>query len=77
MNKSDLKKLSKAELIDLLLKKQQKRKPIPILRRSVQQMVADYEQNIIRDKPIPAPRTKITKRKMTIEDNALSFDTVY
>ena len=47
MNKSDLKKLSKAELIDLLLKNQQKRKPIPTPRRSVQQMVTDYEQNII------------------------------
>ena len=67
MNKSDLKKLSKAELIDLLLKKQQKRKPIPTPRRSVQQMVTDYEQNIIippkdfRDKPIPAPRSKKQK----------------
>ena len=75
MNKKDLKKLSKSELIKLLLK-QQKRKPIPTPRtvkpirpiptprKSVNQMVQDYENNIIlpplefRDKPVPAPRTK-------------------
>ena len=75
MNKKDLKKLSKSELIKLLLK-QEKKKPvptprtikpirlIPTPRKSVNQMVQDYENNIIlpplefRDKPVPAPRTK-------------------
>jgi len=87
MNKRDLKKLSKSELIKLLLKQEKKkpeiivsndtkpvpapraykqRRPIPTPRKSVKQMVRDYEDNIIlpppefRDdyKPIPAPRTK-------------------
>ena len=82
MNKRDLKNLSKSELIKLLLKQEKKkpetvvvddtkpvpahRRPIPTPRKSVKQMVQDYEENIIlpppefRDnyKPIPAPRTK-------------------
>ena len=76
MNKSDLKKLSKSELIKLLLKQDKKPvpaprtvkpiRPIPKPRESVNQMVRDYENNIIlpplefRDgyKPVPAPRTK-------------------
>ena len=72
MDKSSLKKLSKSKLIKLLLKNEnkkpvtQKRRPIPTPRKSVKQMVKQYEDNIIlspvefRDnyKPIPAPRTK-------------------
>ena len=64
MNRFDLEKLSKTELINLLLNEKTNRKPITTPRRSVKQMVTDYEQNIIlpppefRDKPIPAPRTK-------------------
>lgn len=65
MNKSDLQKLSKTELINLLLNKRTQRKPIPTPRRSVKKMVTDYEQNIIlqpiefrNQKPIPLPRTK-------------------
>ena len=76
MNKKDLKKLSKSELIKLLLKQDKKPvpaprtvrpiRPIPAPRKSVNQMVQDYENNIIlpplefRDgyKPVPAPRTK-------------------
>ena len=72
MDKASLKKLSKSQLIKLLLKKdnkkqvQQKRRPIPTPRKSVKEMVKQYEENIIlppaefRDnyKPIPAPRTK-------------------
>ena len=74
MNKKDLKKLSKSELIKLLLKQDKKPvpaprtvkpiRPIPTPRKSVNQMVQDYENNIIlpplefRDKPVPAPRTK-------------------
>ena len=85
MNTSDLKDLTKAQLIRLLIKQnleiqnllqqnmQQQpiplpraKKPIPAPRKSVKQMVQDYEENIIlpppefRDdyKPIPKPRTK-------------------
>ena len=74
MNKKDLKKLGKSELIKLLLKQDKKPvptprpvkqiRPIPKPRKSVNQMVQDYENNIIlpplefRDKPVPAPRTK-------------------
>ena len=79
MNKSDLKKLSKSQLIQMLLKqdlemkkfklrniKQNNDKPIPAPRKSVKQMVQEYEDNIIlpplefRDdyKPTPKPRTK-------------------
>ena len=74
MNKSDLEKLSKSELIKLILKQnikpmpapRTKIRPIPAARKSVQQMVRDYEENIIppplefRDgyKPVPVPRTK-------------------
>ena len=81
MNKASLKKLSKSELINLLLKQEKKpkiiiedytkpvparKRPIPTPRKSVKDMVQQYEDNIIspppefRDdhKPIPAPRTK-------------------
>ena len=72
MDKASLKKLSKSKLIKLLLKQenkkpvQTKRRPIPTPRKSVKQMVKQYEDNIIqppaefRDnyKPVPAPRTK-------------------
>ena len=81
MNKLDLSKLTKSQLINLLLKqnvkqnvKQQPKnddnvkpgRPIPTPRKSVKQMVQDYEDSIIlpplefRDdyKPIPKPRTK-------------------
>ena len=83
MNKTSLKKLSKSELINLLLKQEKKpkiiieddtkpvparKRPIPTPRKSVKDMVQQYEDNIIspppefRDdyKPIPAPRTKKT-----------------
>ena len=71
MDKASLKKLSESELIKLLLKQENKpvptkRRPIPTPRKSVKQMVKQYEDNIIlppaefRDnyKPIPASRTK-------------------
>ena len=72
MNKSDLKKLSKSQLIQMLLKqdlemkKFKSRNPIPAPHKSVKQMVQEYEDNIIlpplefRDdyKPTPKPRTK-------------------
>ena len=72
MDEASLKKLSKSKLIKLLLKQenkkpvQQKKRPIPTPRKSVKEMVKQYEDNIIqppaefRDnyKPVPAPRTK-------------------
>ena len=70
MDKKDLEKLSKSELIELLLKQQKpvpaQRRPIPTPRKSVKDMVQQYEDNIIqppsefRDdhKPIPAPKTE-------------------
>ena len=71
MDKKDLEKLSKSELIKLLLKQQKpkivvvddtkpaQRRPIPTPRtyKSVKDMVQQYEDNIIRP-PIPTPRTK-------------------
>ena len=60
MNESSLKKLSKSQLIKMLLQQNaelQSRKPIPAPRKSVKQMVQDYEDNIILP-PIPKPRTK-------------------
>ena len=88
MEKKDLKKLTKGQLIKLLLKQVKKKpkvvivddtkptppprlgkwenvKPKPVPRKSVKQMVKEYEENIIqppeqfRDgyKPIPKPRT--------------------
>ena len=58
-----MKKLSKSQLIKLLLKQenkkpiQQKRRPIPTPCKSVKEMVKQYEDNIIQP-PVPAPRTK-------------------
>ena len=62
MDKTSLEKLSKSELINLVLKQQ--KRPIPTPRKSVKDMVQQYEDNIIspppefRDKPIPIARTK-------------------
>ena len=72
MDRASLKKLSKSKLIKLLLKQENKkpaqtrRRPIPTPRKSVKEMVKQYEDNIIqppaefRDnyKPFLAPRTK-------------------
>ena len=67
MNKRDLKKLTKAQLIRLLLK-HEKGRQVEKPGNSDNQMVNDYEDIIqppeqFRDayKPIPAPRTKIRK----------------
>ena len=64
LNKKDLKKLTKSQLIKLLL--EQETRPMPALRKSVTEIVQEYEDNIIpppiefRDgwKPTPKPRTK-------------------
>ena len=72
MNKSNLSKLTKDQLIALLLEKQRpiplprvkKVTPIPYPRKSVKQMIQNYETNIITpprqfmDKPKVAPRMK-------------------
>lgn len=73
MDESDLAKLSKTDLIKLVLSLKanqpriyKPRPPIPTPRRSVKQMAQEYEENIIapppefRDdyKPTPLPRTK-------------------
>ena len=94
MNKHDLNKLSKTQLINLLLKQNAEikllwhqhvkpRKPVPTPRKSVKQMVQEYEDNIIlpplefRDdyKPIPKPRTKkpvpLPRTKIEQVNNAL------
>ena len=58
MDKSFLEKLSKSELVEIILQKN-KTRPIPAPRKSVKDMVQQYEDNIRDDhKPIPAPRTK-------------------
>ena len=85
MNKSDLKKLSKSELIRLLLKQEKKfkitmlddTKPIPAPRKSVNKIVQNYENNIIlppvefRDKPVPAPRKSVKQMAKEYEDNII------
>ena len=65
MDKASLEKLSKSELINLLLKQHKPKniivddtKPVPAPRKSVKSMVQQYEDNVISHKPIPAPRTK-------------------
>ena len=74
MNKSNLSQLTKNQLIELLLAKQKpvlmprtkKVTPIPFPRKSVKQMVQNYENTIIKpprqfaDKPKVAPRLKKT-----------------
>ena len=73
MNKNNLSKLTKNQLIELLIAKQKavpmprtkKVKPIPYPRKSVKQMVKEYENTIIkppmqfRDRPIVQPRNNI------------------
>ena len=86
MDKKNLKKLSKSELINLLLKQHKSKivvvddtKPVPTPRKSVKDMVQQYEDNIIipppefRDdyKPIPAPRTKKPSEKPVPEKRTI------
>ena len=77
MNENSLKKLSKSQLIKMLLQQNaelQSRRPIPAPRMSVRQMVQDYEDNIIKP-PVPAPRTKkptpLPRTKIEEVDKAL------
>ena len=80
MNKTSLEKLTKSQLINLLLQqnmKPQQRKPIPTPRKSVKQMVHDYEDNITlppkeyRDKPIPTPHKSVKQMVHDYEDNII------
>ena len=103
MNKRDLKKLSKSQLIKLLLKQEKKKpeiivvddtkpvpaprtkksldEPVPTPRKSVKQMVKQYEENIIlppaqfRDdyKPVPTPRTKIEQTEKALRGYTKSY----
>ena len=76
MNESSLKKLSKSQLIKLLLQQNaelQSRKPIPAPRKSVKQMVQDYEDNIILP-PTPKPRTKIEQVDKALKGYTKSFE---
>ena len=77
MDKASLKKLSKSQLIKLLLKQDKKsvpasrtyksRRPIPTPRKSVKQMAKEYEENIIlppmqfRDDYKPVPTLRTKK----------------
>ena len=78
MDKASLKKLSKSQLIKLLLKQenkkpvQQKRRPIPTPRKSVKEMVKHYEDNIIQ--PVPAPRTIIKQTDKALKGFAKSYE---
>ena len=109
MNNSDLKNLTKSQLINLLLKQNaeiqkllqanqqqqqqqqqqpknddnvQPRRPIPTSRKSVKQMVQEYEDHIIlpplefRDgyKPVPLPRTKIEQVAKALKGYTKSFE---
>ena len=85
MNESSLKKLSKPQLIKLLLQQNaelQSIKPIPAPRKSVKQMVQDYEDNIIQPpipkprtkKPTPLPRTKIEEVDKALKGYTKSFE---
>ena len=67
MDEKDLEKLSKLELIKLILKQQ---KPVPAPRKSVKDMVQQYEDNIIQP-PIPAPRTKKPSQAPTPEKRTI------
>ena len=85
MNESSLKKLTKSQLIKLLLQHNEElqlRKPIPAPRKSVKQMVQEYEDNIIlpptpkprTKKPTPLPRTKIEEVDKALKGYTKSFE---
>jgi hypothetical protein len=47
LNLLDLKKLSKSQLIELILKQNKPTRPTPAPRKNVKQMIQDYEDHII------------------------------
>ena len=97
MDESDLNKLSKTDLIKLILSLKanqpriyKPRPPKPTPRRSVHQMIQDYEENILpppefRDdykptptprtkKPVPLPRTQINQVAKALEGYTKSYE---
>ena len=89
MNKGDLSKLTSSELINIILSLEQQLKevkkqckPIPAPRKSVKQMVQEYEDNIIlpptpkprTKKPTPLPRTKIEEVDKALKGYTKSFE---
>ena len=97
MDESDLNKLSKTDLIKLILSLKanqpriyKPRPPKPTPRRSVRQMIQDYEENILpppefRDdykptptprtkKPVPLPRTQINQVAKALEGYTKSYE---
>ena len=94
MNETDLNKLSKTDLIKIILQLKanhpriyKPRPPKPTPRRSVRDMVKDYEENIIqpplefRDdykpvKPIPESRTKINEIDKALKGYTKSYEIV-
>ena len=93
MDKKNLKNLSKSELINLLLKQQKpkiiieddtktspkQRRPVPTPRKSVKDMVQQYENNIILPppefqdtyKPFPTPRKSVKDMVQQYENNII------
>ena len=70
MNKSFLEKLSKSELIELLLQKNEiiddkPRRPVPTPRKSVKDMVKEYEDNII----LPPPQFRDDQKAYSASKN--------
>ena len=87
MNKRSLKKLRKSELIELLLKHaaldniilpplEFRDRPVPTPRKSVKQMVQNYEEKsrVYKPRPpIPTPRTKIEQTDKALEGYTKSY----
>ena len=80
MSTYNMNNLTKDQLIDIILRQNQKiEKLVKILTQSknVKQMVQDYEDNIIqpplefRDKPVPAPRKNVKPTVQDHEDNII------
>ena len=82
MNETDLTQLSKTDLIKIILQLKANQPPKPTPRRSVRDMVQDYEENIIapplefRDdyKPVALPRTKIEQVDKALKGYTKSFE---
>ena len=79
-NLENLENLSKKELIKIILSLKANQPPKPTPRRSVRDMVQDYEENIIapppefRDTPVPMPRTKIEQLNKALKGYTKSFE---
>ena len=76
MDKKELEKLSKSQLIELLLKQEKKpvptpRRPIPTPRKKVSQIVQEYENKVIA-RPIPAPRKKVSQMVQEHENKVIA-----